>query len=269
MHSHTIGQCDWSGIMFSDVAIAPKVKTQYFRGVYCNWECALAHAELACSEEEVAVVRAQAKEQIGHVTMPAPHYEQLEWFGGTLSAPVFIGLCETESGELDTVVLTPSGEVQSKMVDSIHGRYQPGRRELGVVHTNKHFEIVAFSSHDPNSDGQEFNKPCAVKFPQLDAVRGNVCMVKRSLREPWRTEYRYLDLSLSEWEQLTHRADPKNYRRAELQSELDEFASRISKNAVEPLSLLKGMKMPGKRGKAIAEFARQQEASCVPPAGPE
>jgi len=252
--------------MFNDMAAAPKIAKL---GMYCNWECALAHAESGCSEEEVADVRAHAKERVGHVPRPAPSYEQLEWFGGPLSAKVFIGLCEMETDELDIVQLAPSGEVTSVTIDSDGGKYQPGCWELGVVHTHAHFELVAFSNNDPNSVEQEFNKLCAVKFPQLPATRGNVHMVKRSLREPWRVDPRYLDLSLSEWEQLTHRADPKDYRRAELQSELDAFASRISKSAVEPLSLLKGMKMPGKSGKAIAEFARQQEANRALLAGRE
>lgn len=247
MHGRTVAQCDWSGMLLK----GPVAKTRH--GMYRNWESALAHAETRCSlgtltEAELLEAREHVTVQAGVLPQSAPHYEQLAWFGGSLGGAQYVALCEHETGELDAVQLAPGGEEQDVTLDSEGGRFMVGC-ELGVLHTKAKFEIVAFCGEDPEG---EANTACE-KYPQLAPVHGNVYLLKRSLLEPWRSTPRYLRLTKAEWHLLHH---PPRYRRAELQSEMAEYEALISKDAVAPLSLLKGMKMPAKSGRALADYAK-------------
>jgi hypothetical protein len=103
------------------------------------------------------------------------------------------------------------------------------------MHTTKDFEIVALTEYPED-------------IPVMEKV-----IVKRSLLEPWRQRPRHLDLTPEEWELIKKE---KKYQRSELQDQLDKYQAQVSKDAVLPKSLLKGMKLPGKNGKAIAEYAQ-------------
>ena len=212
-------------------------------GVFCNWESALAHA--ASGGASQSFTEKYITQKVGVLPNVAPHFCEMWTFGGWMSESNYIDDCETERGELDAV-LSVNGVEESITLDSVDGSFFPRWRFLEVVYSNPDFEIVTLTEH---------NVDCFA-----------IVMAKRSLLEPWRREQRYLDLTMTEWKQLSE----EKYKFCELQEELNKYDALVSKDAVLPKSLMKGMKLPGKSGKAIADFARRMEVdpSGAPARGP-
>jgi hypothetical protein len=233
MHGKAIGQCDWSGILFKLPGVSLKVgKT---RGFYCNWESAMAHALSSADFKSTSVYIAK---KVGVLPNEAPHFEHLKWFGGSMGETRYTEACEIETGELDAVSIV-DGVEESVTLDSNHGEFFPNWRCLEVVHKSSDFEIVALTEH------------------RVDCW--SIVMAKRSLLEPWRVKPRYLDLTLAEF-----KLAKGQYKRRDLQDQLDTYEALVSKDAVLPTTLRKGMKLPGKSGKAIAEYAALLGASHLP-----
>jgi hypothetical protein len=236
MHGKTIGQCDWSGILFKLPGVSFKFKLKAATGLYCNWESALAdvtHFFSSDKELKSYTIRAITK-KVGVLPNEAPHFEDLKWFGGYLSESSYREECETEIGELDAV-LSVNGVEESVTLDSESGSFFLNWREFEIMYRTPDFEIVALTE-------------CPI-----DAPVKRIILAKRSLLEPWRMNERYIHLPLAEWQHLWK--DKSKYMRRELQDELNTYEALVSKDAVLPSSLMKGMKLPGKSGKAIAAYA--------------
>jgi hypothetical protein len=252
MHGKTIGQCDWSGILFKLPGVSLKVgKTRNF---YCNWESAFAHA----ASLDFKSTNAYITKQVGVLPNKAPHFEHVKWFGGHMDESSYIEACEIETGELDAV-LSVDGVEESVTLDSVNGEFFafPEWQSMEPpVHSTPDWQIVALTKrHAP----KEFSEIAAKIF------------AKESLLEPWRARPRYLNLTMAEWKQLTKQKE--QYKRRDLQDQLNTYDARVSKDAVLPTTLMKGMKLPGKSGKALAEYAKLhlgQELQCRrSPAAPD
>ena len=214
------------------------------RGMYCNWEFAMAHAESVNSPIELAATRKQILLKIGLVPNPAPHYSQLNCFGGDMNDTEYIMECELETGELDIIRSNVKGHAESVTLDSVCGRF--------ISHPDWHFSHVQYKC-PPDSE----------IVALTDYTIPEVYMVKRSLLEPWRHSPRYIDLTLNDYKSL----GDATYKRFALQSQLNNYEARVSKDAVLPATLLKGRKLPGKSGKAIAEYAELhmgRDLRCLP-----
>ena len=238
MHGQAVGQCDWSGIMFPLPGVSLKIgKT---RGMYCNWESALAHAESVNSPTELAATRKHVLNKIGVLPCQAPYYKELVCFGGLMTNAMYITTCELEVGEIDAIWSKDDFTAESVTLDSNCGNLFHGYRTVGVVHKcPPDYDIVCLT--------KDHNIQHATQHTE------EVVMAKRSLLEPWRIRPRYIDLTMDEWKTLNKKKD--QYERCELQSELNNYEALMSKDAVLPTTLLKGRKLPGKSGKAIAEYA--------------
>jgi hypothetical protein len=237
MHGQAVGQCDWSGIMFKLPGVSLKIgKT---RGMYCNWESAVAHAEMVNTPTELDATRKFVINKIGLLPNPAPDYKELVCFGGHMTDAVYIRTCELEVGEIDAIWSQDYYTLESVTLDSVRGNLFDGFHTVGVVHKcPPDYDIACLTLHNEEH-----------------------VMAKRSLLEPWRNKPRYLDLTMAKWKSLSQ----DKYERCALQSELNNYEARVSKDAVLPASLLKGMKLPGKSGKALAEYAELhlgQELQC-------
>jgi hypothetical protein len=236
MHGASLGQCDWSGIMFKLPGVSFKFKTGA-SGLYCNWESAMAHVtHVLSSDSELKSYTTRAiTKKVGVLPNEAPHFEHLKWFGGYMDESNYTDACEIEAGELDGV-LSIDGVEESVTLDSVNGEFFafPEWRSLEpAMHSTPDWQIVALTeSHSKRK-----------------------IWVKESLLEPWRGRPRYLDLTLAEWKQITKSKEEKKYQRCKLQDQLIAYEALASKDAVLPKSLMKGMKLPGKSGKALVGYA--------------
>ena len=125
--------CDWTGLPFSTAtspAYIPTFENDKVRkvGTYCNWESAMAavyatDADTAINALEPSVaprcytrVAEYVHKKCGAAIKPAPHFSNLQHFGGSMSANEFFEACAA-SGVADGVHVKEDGSFGSYSTD--------------------------------------------------------------------------------------------------------------------------------------------------------
>jgi hypothetical protein len=129
MHGESVGQCDWTGIMFKLPGVTLRVGKK--RGHYCNWESAIAHARSVNTHDEFKSTCVYVTQKVGAMPYQALHYKSMHWFGGVYNEPLYLMECEAETGELDAISSSMpfiSDEEQSVTIDSCADGFLRGWR---------------------------------------------------------------------------------------------------------------------------------------------
>lgn len=266
------------------------------KGSYSNWESVAAHAAMlqkdgAITPEQHCDVIEYIHEITGSTYLrPAPTYEKLCHFKGTMTMDEFHRECCTHDGPINAVKITPDGEVMDILIhpneigqftfsDYMHRPFQL----QGSMHKPNYFHTIRKSRGLRDKEltvwywadkGLPTNSTASNTFKMQ--LHGDIIMTQHSKEQSFLPRERYISFTKAQFDEQYVKKRRKSADapsissaeyakvKAQMQASLDGYENERKADAVKPSDISKVMAMPiAKRSKTSC--ARSSEAPVQPP----
>lgn len=302
LHGMSYYQCDYTGFPITRAKCylpywdldANKMKK---RNHYCNWEAALAHAEMllhdgVITEHHYVSIVAFVTDKIGGVSLKAaPKASELYHLNQTgciSTLPDFFRACVLETQQIVAVIIKANGELKEENFYVDLGHFDPTPKMEGAAPDDE----VCFT-HTPRRGGKKYPGKELLVFhtPMRDTwlpantvattlfnkkLYGDVVLIQLSCDESELPVERYVPYTLDMFKEEFQKPKskkrkapakteevslaPEEYEglKAKMEETLEDYERRASSRAKKAGTLARGARCPPASGKELANMVRDQ-----------